>query len=60
VGKDGKVESLSVEVDRAHEQQWVVRKGLEAGERVVVSGLQKIRSGMAVKVADAMQQNVKG
>jgi hypothetical protein len=38
----------------------VIRKGLEAGERVVVSGLQKIRSGMAVKVADAMQQNVKG
>ena len=59
VGKDGKVESRTVEVDRAHEQQWVIRKGLEAGERVVVSGLQKIRSGMPVKIVDAKQQTAR-
>lgn len=30
-------------------QQWIVEKGLEAGEQVVVDGVQKIRPGISVR-----------
>jgi membrane fusion protein, multidrug efflux system len=32
--------------------QWIVESGLQAGERIVVEGLQKIRVGSVVTVAD--------
>lgn len=50
VDKDNKVESRVVEVDRAYDGQWVIRKGLAKGEKVIVDGLQKVRSGVTVKV----------
>jgi len=53
VGKDGKVALRSVEIDRALDDRWVIRKGLEAGEQVVVDGLQRIRGGMTVKASKA-------
>jgi membrane fusion protein (multidrug efflux system) len=31
--------------------QWLIEEGLAAGDRVVVEGVQKIRSGMRVAVA---------
>ncbi len=48
VDKDNRVEIRRVEVDRTHRQQWVIREGLEKGERVIVKGTQKVRSGMIV------------
>lgn len=60
VDKDGKVALRVVEVDRAYEQQWVIRKGLEAGERVVVDGVQKVRSGMTVKATADVPGSGKG
>jgi membrane fusion protein, multidrug efflux system len=48
VGADGKVEKRSVELDRALGDEWVVTKGLEAGDRLIVAGLQKIKPGMDV------------
>lgn len=50
LGKDDKVELRRVEVDRGYEQQWVIAKGLKKGEKIVVDGVQKIRSGMTVKI----------
>jgi RND family efflux transporter MFP subunit len=50
VGKDDKVESRTVEVGEPHDGKWVVRSGVELGERVVVEGVQKIRVGAAVEV----------
>jgi membrane fusion protein (multidrug efflux system) len=50
VDKDNKVESRVVEVDRAYDGQWVIGKGLNKGEKVIVDGLQKVRSGATVRV----------
>ena len=48
VDKDNKVASRTVEVGQPYEGQWVVKSGLEKGERVIVEGLQKVRPGGAV------------
>jgi membrane fusion protein (multidrug efflux system) len=46
----GKVEQRMLQVDRAIGDQWLVREGLKAGDRLILEGLQKIRPGMPVKV----------
>lgn len=51
VGSDGKVVLRNIQAEKTLNRQWVVRHGLHAGDRLVVSGLQKIRPGMPVKVA---------
>jgi membrane fusion protein (multidrug efflux system) len=48
VGADGKVEKRSVELDRALGDEWVVTKGLAAGDRLIVAGLQRVKPGMEV------------
>lgn len=48
VGDDGKVASKPVTIGRAYRNQWIIESGLQAGDRVVVDGLQKIRPGAAV------------
>lgn len=48
VGRDGKVEQRSLEVDRAIGDTWLVTKGLSAGEQVIVDGLQRVRPGVPV------------
>jgi membrane fusion protein (multidrug efflux system) len=37
-------------LDRAIGNRWLVTSGLAPGERIIVEGLQKVRSGNAVKV----------
>ena len=48
VGQDDKVASRNVEVGPAYQGQWVIRSGLQKGERVIVEGLQKARPGVVV------------
>jgi membrane fusion protein (multidrug efflux system) len=48
VGKDGRVEQRSLEVDRAIGDKWLVTSGLAAGEQVIVDGLQRVRPGVPV------------
>ena len=48
VDGDNKVESRSVEVGRGYQGQWVIRKGLKKGEKVIVEGTQKVRPGVVV------------
>jgi membrane fusion protein (multidrug efflux system) len=48
VGAGSKVEKRSVELDRALEGEWVVTKGLAAGDRLIVAGLQNVKPGMEV------------
>ena len=48
VGKDGKVEQRSLQVDRAIGDRWLVTSGLAAGDQVIVEGLQKVRPGVEV------------
>ena len=49
VGSDGKAEERALEVDREVGDRWLVTKGLVAGDRVIVDGLQRIRAGAPVK-----------
>jgi membrane fusion protein (multidrug efflux system) len=53
VDKDNKVEQHTMHVQRAVGDQWLVEDGLAAGDRVVVEGLQKIRSGAMVQPTEA-------
>jgi membrane fusion protein (multidrug efflux system) len=60
VGADGKAEIRPVKVGPKIGSDWVVASGLNAGEKVIVEGLQKIKSGLPVSAkawappADAM------
>ena len=48
VNPDNKVETRSVEIDRSYQHQWVIKKGLKKGEKVIVEVTQKVREGMVV------------
>jgi membrane fusion protein (multidrug efflux system) len=49
VGKDGKVARKDVNTLAVQGNDWVVDQGLAAGDRVVVSGVQKVRDGAPAK-----------
>ena len=49
VGKDGKVAQRVLQTQRAIGDKWLVSAGLQAGDKVIVQGLQKVRPGMPVK-----------
>jgi multidrug efflux pump subunit AcrA (membrane-fusion protein) len=53
IGDDGKVAQRALQATQAVGDAWIVDSGLKAGERVVVEGVQRLRAGMAVKVASA-------
>ena len=42
---DGRVEARTVVADRTVGDQWLVESGLQAGDRVIVEGLQKVMPG---------------
>lgn len=48
VGADNVVNPRPVEVSKALGNKWLVRSGLQIGDKVVVAGLQKIRPGAIV------------
>ena len=56
VGADGKVEQRVVAVSRTIGDRWLVEEGLEAGDRVIVEGLQKVQPGMAVNAVESGSQ----
>ena len=53
VGPDGKVEQRVVAVSRTIGDRWLVEDGLEAGDRVIVEGLQKVQPGVAVNAVES-------
>ena len=53
VGNDDKVEARRVTLGASEGAQAVVQDGLNAGERVIVEGIQKVRPGMAVAASEA-------
>src|SRR5690606_19878657 len=53
VDGEGKVAPRPIATERTIGDQWLVSKGLEAGDRVIVEGLQKIRPGIPVTVVEA-------
>ncbi|KQP07447.1 RND transporter [Methylobacterium sp. Leaf99] len=52
VRDDNKVMLQPVEVGPVVDNQWIVREGLKAGDRVVVEGVQKISAGQQVKTTE--------
>lgn len=55
VKDDDTVESRMLSVARATGEHWIVTSGLQAGERVVIEGLQRIRPGAKVSVVGAAE-----
>jgi multidrug efflux system membrane fusion protein len=53
VGADGTVEYRPVQVGAQQLEQRIVTDGLKAGEQVIVSGLMRVRPGMAVRAQPA-------
>ncbi|MBS9431819.1 efflux RND transporter periplasmic adaptor subunit [Photorhabdus hainanensis] len=52
VGADEKVEPRIITANQAIGDKWLVTSGLKAGDRVIVTGLQKIKPGIPVKAAE--------
>jgi membrane fusion protein (multidrug efflux system) len=50
VDGSGKVEQRTLKVDRAIGPKWLITEGLNAGDRVILEGIQKVRPGVAVKI----------
>ncbi len=48
VNSENKIESKQVEVGEKIGNLWIIKKGVNANDKVVFEGLQKIRSGMEV------------
>ncbi|MEJ2137164.1 MAG: efflux RND transporter periplasmic adaptor subunit [Desulfofustis sp.] len=59
VNADNKVESRSVEIGRGYQGQWVIKKGLKKGEKVIVEGTQKVRPGVVVNAKPYTSGNPK-
>lgn len=49
VGEDGTVARRNVVLGQRQGTHWIVDSGLEEGARVIVNGIQKVRSGMPVQ-----------
>lgn len=52
VGEGDKVEVRQVQTSQAIGDKWLVTGGLKDGDRVIVTGLQKVRPGAQVKVQE--------
>ncbi|WP_416307419.1 efflux RND transporter periplasmic adaptor subunit [Neptunicella sp. SCSIO 80796] len=53
VNKQGKVEARVLQADRTIGSNWLIEKGLAAGDQVIVEGLQKVRPGASVQARPA-------
>jgi RND family efflux transporter MFP subunit len=53
VGADNKVSIRAIRVGDRVGPEWIVESGVEAGELVIVEGLQKVRNGLTVKIKQA-------
>src|ERR1700704_4152225 len=53
VGPDNKVEPRTIQATRTSGVNWVVDGGLKDGERVIVSGVQKVQPGTLVRAVEA-------
>ena len=59
VNVENKVESRSVEVGRGYQGQWIIKKGLKKGEKVIVEGTQKVRPGVVVNAKAYTSEKLK-
>jgi membrane fusion protein (multidrug efflux system) len=59
VDETGKAAMRMLTIDRAIGNKWLVSSGLAAGDRVIVEGVQRVRSGVPV-TAVPFDPNAKG
>ena len=52
VNSENKVEQRPLGLDRAIGDKWLITKGLAPGDRLIVEGIEKVRAGATVKVAE--------
>ncbi len=52
VNNDNKIEKRMVTLGERYDVRWEVLKGLQAGEKIVVEGLQKVRVGIVVETTE--------
>ncbi|WEF27112.1 multidrug efflux RND transporter periplasmic adaptor subunit AcrA [Klebsiella aerogenes] len=57
VGEGDKVEVRQVTATQAIGDKWLVTNGLKTGDRVIVTGLQKVRPGVQVKAQEVASDN---
>lgn len=57
VDASGKAEAHPIEVGDWSGEQWVVNKGLQAGDKVIVDGVVKLAPGAPVKVTETLKPN---
>ncbi|WP_213131845.1 multidrug efflux RND transporter periplasmic adaptor subunit AcrA [Citrobacter sp. FP75] len=57
IGADDKVETRQIVAAQAIGDKWLVTEGLKPGDRVIVSGLQKVRPGAQVKAQEVTADN---
>jgi membrane fusion protein (multidrug efflux system) len=57
VGKDDKVEVRELKTSQAIGDKWLVTEGLKNGDRVIVTGLQKVKPGVQVKAQEVAAEN---
>ncbi|SFD97141.1 membrane fusion protein, multidrug efflux system [Phytobacter palmae] len=57
VGEGDKVEIRKITATQAIGDKWLVTDGLKAGDRVIVTGLQKVRPGAQVKAQEVTAEN---
>lgn len=58
VGPDNKADTRIIKADRAIGDQWLVSEGLKAGERVIVMGIQGVKSGSQVEPKEVTEQDL--
>jgi membrane fusion protein (multidrug efflux system) len=51
VGADGKVARKDVTIDIARNGNWIVTRGLAAGDQVIASGIQRVKAGDGAKAS---------
>lgn len=57
VDKDNKVEQRIIVTGQAIDSNWLVTEGIQAGDRVIVTGLQKIRPGAQVNAKEYVEKS---
>ena len=57
VGADDKVETRQIVANQAIGDKWLVTDGLKSGDRVIGTGLQKVRPGAQVKAQEVTADN---
>lgn len=56
VDAQGKVQERAIEPGVVQHKRWIVKSGLDAGDRVIVSGLQHVQPGIAVTAEEEGSQ----